>query len=111
MTCRVFPFEPHLDKKGTLLGITYQYDADGQCPLVGKPESLYRPEYIGNSVRFWSELMEAYPEEHDLYTRESAKVSKRRAKKRKKVQVFGRKIARELVAIRAKSQPDRLIKS
>ena len=88
LVCRMFPFEPHLDDKGGVLGITYQYEAADRCPLVGRRASAYNPAYIRNSVMFWQEILCLLPREREMYRRESRKLRRRFKRAGKRVQVF-----------------------
>jgi hypothetical protein len=56
--------------------------------LIGRPARLYNPKYIANSIRFWSELFEIYPEEKEMYIRESRKRRRRTERKGKRFKVI-----------------------
>jgi len=73
LTCRLFPFEPFLDSRGSVMGLVYQSSESGCCPLMGKPQHIYIRKYIRNAIRVWQELVDTFPEEKDLYIRESRK--------------------------------------
>jgi len=88
LVCRTFPFEPHLDDDGRLLGITYQYSVEAECPLVGRPRRTVNEAYIGNALTFWSEVLDVFPEEREMYTAESKKLRRRFQKSGRRVQVF-----------------------
>ena len=88
LVCRTFPFEAHLDEKGKVLGITYQYDSEEECVLVGKPRHIYNPAYIRNSVIFWEEVLEIFPEEKELYFEESAKLRRKFKREGRTIQIF-----------------------
>jgi hypothetical protein len=77
LVCRTFPFEPHLDTGGRVMGLAYQDETNPGCPLNGKPSRLYNPAYIRNAIRFWMELTAAIPEERRLYMAESRKRERR----------------------------------
>jgi len=74
LICRMFPFEPFLDDKGCVLGLVYQSGENEGCSLVGKPQRIYNPKYIDNCIRVWQELVDIFPEEKDMYIRESRKL-------------------------------------
>jgi hypothetical protein len=76
-----FPFEPHLDRDGKVLGLVFIEEGSDECPLVRKPLRIYNPLYITNAIQFWQELIELIPDEKELYTSESRK-RERRAKRR-----------------------------
>lgn len=88
LVCRTFPFEPHLDDDGNVVGITYQYEHAHFCPLVGKPKSTFNPLYIRNSVRLWQELLALLPEEKAMYVKESRKLRRKFRKQTRRVHVF-----------------------
>jgi hypothetical protein len=52
MVCRTFPFYPYLDKKGNFLGLTYNYDFEGSCLLIGRPK-IVNTEYIHQAIDAW----------------------------------------------------------
>ena len=70
----MFPFEPFLDDTGCVIGLVYQIGENEGCSLVGKPQGIYNPTYIANSIRVWQELVDIFPEEKDMYIRESRKL-------------------------------------
>ena len=74
LVCRMFPFEPFLDDTGCVIGLVYQIGENEGCSLVGKPQGIYNPTYIANSIRVWQELVDIFPEEKDMYIRESRKL-------------------------------------
>ena len=89
IVCRIYPFEPHLSREGEILGLTFNYDMEDRCALIGKPESTFNVGYIRNSILFWKELLSLLPEEHDLYVDESEKLRRRFARKGRDIDLFG----------------------
>jgi hypothetical protein len=88
LNCMMFPFEPYVNKKGEVLGLT-QIDGDASdCPLTRKPKNAFNPLYISNSIKFWKELFELYPEEEELYINETKKRERRAKRKGKKLRIF-----------------------
>ncbi len=71
--CMTFPFEPHIDKKGEITGLSFGNNTDVECPLPNKPNKAFNRNYISNALTFWQELFELYPEEHETYMKESRK--------------------------------------
>jgi hypothetical protein len=71
LSCRMFPFEPFLDKKGSVIGLVYQDGDNERCPLIGKSRRFYNQAYISNAIRVWQELVDTFPEEKEMYLRES----------------------------------------
>ena len=77
LCCRTFPLEPHVNKDGIVTGLAYAKARDIDCPLIGRPQSIFNPEYIQNVIRFWQEMFEYYPEEQEMYIDESKKRERR----------------------------------
>ena len=46
--CRVYPFEPFLDKKGNLLGLTFNFTPGHDCPLMKKKNLKLKLTYLMN---------------------------------------------------------------
>ncbi len=88
LSCRMFPFEPFLDEKGTVTGLVYQDGENERCPLVGKPRHLYNQDYISNAIRVWQELVDTFPEEKEMYLRESRRRKRLVTRKGKPLTIF-----------------------
>jgi hypothetical protein len=88
LNCMTFPFEPHVDREGRVVGLVYKDEGDEECPLMKKSPGIYNPDYISNSIRFWQELIDLYEEEQELYMSESRKRERRVRRKGIKVRVF-----------------------
>jgi hypothetical protein len=88
LVCRTFPFEPHLDPDGQVLGLVYQDETNPGCALNGQPRRLYNPAYIRNAIQFWTELTAAIPEERRLYMAESRKRERRAARTGRPFRLF-----------------------
>ncbi len=86
--CMTFPFEPHIGRDGEILGLAYIDDGHDGCVLLKKPQKIYNPAYIANSILFWQELFDVFPEEMELYAVESRGRERRAKKKGKKVRIF-----------------------
>lgn len=67
LVCRFYPFEPHCDETGNIIGITFNYDEE-QCPLLNKEDLELNQEYINNSIIAWRYLFQIFPEFQELYT-------------------------------------------
>lgn len=81
LVCMTYPFEPHVDRDGKILGLVFIHEGSKDCPLVRKPFKIYNPDYIANAIQFWQELTDLLPDEKELYKGESRK-RERRAKRR-----------------------------
>lgn len=77
MNCRTFPFEPHVAKNGEVIGLAFADARDVDCPLIGRPMKTFNPVYIQNTIKFWQEMFELYPEEQEMYIDESRKRDRR----------------------------------
>jgi hypothetical protein len=88
LNCMTFPFEPHVSKSGEVLGLVYTQNGDDNCPLMKKTRKIYNPQYISNSIIFWQELFDSYPEEKELYIHESRKRERRSKRKGERFRVF-----------------------
>ena len=88
IVCRTFPFEPQVCECGSVLGLVYIDSGSDNCELIGKPQKIYNPQYIVNSITFWKELFARYPDERDLYIDESKKRLRRLKRQGKKLKIF-----------------------
>ena len=88
LNCMTFPFEPHVGRDGEIMGVAFASVSKSDCPLIGKPKKVFNPDYIANSITFWQELLELYPEEQELYIGESRKRERRAKKQGKRVILF-----------------------
>jgi hypothetical protein len=53
-----------------------------------KPQHMYNQIYIRNAIRVWQELVDTFPEDKDLYIRESRKRTRQAARTDKPVSLF-----------------------
>jgi len=88
LACRLFPFEPFLDGMGSVRGLVYQNGDNGSCALMEKPQHLYNQIYIKNAIRAWQELVDTFPEDRELYLRESRKRTRHAARLHTSVCMF-----------------------
>jgi hypothetical protein len=88
LVCRTYPFEPHCDTKGNILGMAFIYANDHHCPLIDRQGVRYNPQYIANSIAYWEEIFDLFPEEKELYTFESRRVRRRFKRKGRAVPLF-----------------------
>jgi hypothetical protein len=72
LACRAYPLEPHVDHRGAVAGLVFLHDDAGRCPLVAMPRSTFRSAYVRNAIVFWQELIDALPEERELFVTESS---------------------------------------
>jgi hypothetical protein len=91
LNCMTFPLEPHVTKDGKVVGLAYADARDVNCPLIGRPQKIFNPLFIRNSIKFWEEIFELYPEEKEMYIEESKKRERklnRIRRERKKLGIF-----------------------
>ena len=88
IVCRIYPFEPHLDRQGRIVGLAYQRERDKNCPLTSRSPGIIKRAYIANSIKFWREMFELFPEERELYQRESRKRVRRAKRSEQRIPVF-----------------------
>ncbi|MBN1556792.1 MAG: hypothetical protein JW951_01450 [Lentisphaerae bacterium] len=88
LVCRTYPFEPHVDNNGRVLGLVYQDERNTGCALSGKPRSRYNPVYLRNALIVWREILAAIPEERELYTAESRRRERRARREKKPFRLF-----------------------
>lgn len=88
LVCRTFPFEPHCDTRGNVLGITYIYSKEHTCPLIDRKNWRVNPTYVRNSIKYWEQIFELFPEEQELYVSESKKIRRQFKRKARKLPLF-----------------------
>ncbi len=88
LNCMTYPFQPYVNNKGEVLGLSLVDGADNQCPLTKKPKKTFNPQYIANSIQYWKELFTVYPEEEELYIDETKKRERRARRQGRKVRIF-----------------------
>ncbi len=87
LICRTFPFLPYFEGE-QLVGLTYNYFQEGFCPLIGDDQLVINPEYLKNATQFWSEFLELFPEEKELYIFESKDRKQLLAKQNRSIKIF-----------------------
>ncbi len=88
LNCMSFPFEPQVNQSGEVIGLVFTDNGKDGCPLMKKPRRIFNPLYISNSILFWQELLDLYPDEMDLYIRESAKRQRKLKRQGKRLRIF-----------------------
>jgi len=88
LTCRFFPFEPYIGKKGTFKGITWIYRSKDSCPLIKNKKLSINQAYIDQSITVWRKIFEYYPREFECYADESKKLRKKFKRKGRKIAIF-----------------------
>ncbi|MDX1960892.1 MAG: hypothetical protein SFU98_20135 [Leptospiraceae bacterium] len=70
ISCRTFPLEPYIDKRGALVGLVFMKEFSHGCPLMKRPKDI-RQEFVDNHYIFWEKLLLRVPEEYETYKRSS----------------------------------------
>ena len=86
--CMIFPFEPYVSREGNITGLMFVEGDKDTCPFLGKPQQTFNPAYIVNYVKFWTEMFELYPEEKEMYMKESRKREGKAKKKGKRFRLI-----------------------
>lgn len=87
LACRTFPLEPYLDHEGELVGLVWNMDFEGTCPLVASRHAV-RKDYIAQAVAMWSKAFGWSAAEHRFYFEHSQSLRRSFAQKRRKIPVF-----------------------
>lgn len=88
LVCRLFPFEPHVDSRGKVLGLAFITEDPEKCPLVSHPPETFSREYIQASMKAWQYIVDTYRAEKELYISESRKREKRAKRKGMELRVL-----------------------
>lgn len=91
VSCRTFPLEPYIDRRGVFVGLTFlqdftEKDPDSgkvKCPLTVKHKEI-RQEFVDESFVFWEKLMLRLKDEYDTYLESSVSTRRRVARTGKK---------------------------
>ena len=88
LVCRFFPFEPHVCGDGKVQGLAFITEDEKKCPLVKKPRKTFSKRYVNASIKVWQKIIDAYPDEKELYVSESKKRERRAKRKDKRVRLL-----------------------
>lgn len=85
VSCRTFPMEPYIDRRGAFVALTFladftQKDPDTgriKCPLTRRPKDI-RQAAIDSHYGFWEKIMLRRPEEFETYEDTSKKLRRER---------------------------------
>ena len=89
LACRTFPLEPYLDHDGELVGLVWNMDFEGTCPLVASKHKV-RPEYIEQALSMWEKAFSWAPAEREFYFGHSKTMRRSFGQKRRMIPVFTR---------------------
>lgn len=85
ISCRTFPLEPYIDRRGVFVGLTFLQEFTGKdpdtgkikCPLTRKAKDI-RQEAIDSHFMFWEKIMLRRSEEYETYVDTSKKLRRDR---------------------------------
>jgi hypothetical protein len=87
ITCRTFPLEPYIDKRGVFVGLVFMREFMSGCPLTSRPKDI-RQEFIDAHYIFWEKFMLRKPDELYTYTKSSISYRRFRTRSGKKFVIF-----------------------
>ncbi len=80
ITCRIFPLEPYIDRRGVFVALTFIEDflksdehESSKCPLATRKDDI-RIEFIDSHFLFWQNLLLRLPNEYKIYKGSSASI-------------------------------------
>lgn len=95
ISCRTFPLEPYIDRRGVFVGLTFikdftTRDADTgriKCPLTRRKKDI-RLEFIDSHFLFWEKIMLRRPEEYETYVDTSKTLRRERDRTGKSFEIL-----------------------
>lgn len=88
--CRTFPFYPFIDENGVFLGLTYNYDFEDKCVIVGKHDIINK-QYIKESIDAWNHLFSIDEMEFEAHYNLCRDIHKKRKRQRKPLHIISLK--------------------
>lgn len=97
ISCRTFPLEPYMDRRGVMVGLTFLEDFTRKdeetekvkCPLtLKKHHKEIRQEFIDSSFAFWEKLLLRHEDEYELYIESSRLMRRSHEKNGYEIHVF-----------------------
>ncbi len=70
ISCRTFPIEPYIDKRGALVALVFMKEFLSGCPLTKRKDDV-RQDYIDSHFIFWEKLLLRRKEEFETYNKSS----------------------------------------
>ncbi len=87
ISCRTFPLEPYIDKRGVFVGLVFMREFKHGCPLTQRTKDI-RQEFIDTNFLFWEKLMLRKPNEYETYRRSSIAYRRYRTKTKEEFPIF-----------------------
>ena len=106
LACRTFPLEPYLDHDGDLVGLVFNYDFQGICPLVASRYAI-RPDYVDECMSMWEKAFAWSEEEWEFHFGHSERLRRSFGQKRRRIPVFTREGLRRMPTARPRETKKR----
>ncbi len=95
ISCRTFPLEPYLDRRGVFVGLTFirdftekdEHTGKIKCPLTQRKKDI-RQEFVDSHYLFWERLLLRREEEFETYLWTSKKLRREFEKDKRDFHVF-----------------------
>jgi len=78
--CRTFPFCPFIDETGVFIGLSYNYDFEGKCIIIGNCDIVSKT-YIRELIQAWNYVFSLDEEEFEGHYNISREIEAKRKKK------------------------------
>jgi hypothetical protein len=85
--CRTFPLTPYITAKNDFIGLTYSYDFEKKCPIIGKP-GLIKQSHVNSAIKAWSFVFDKDYFEFCAHFEVSRRFDRLRKRKKKLMHVF-----------------------
>lgn len=79
ISCRTFPLEPYIDKRGKHVGLVFMKEFLHGCPLTSRNKDI-RQEFVDSHFIFWEALLLRKDDEYETYLRSSRRYRRHRTK-------------------------------
>lgn len=87
LVCRTFPFYPFIDETGVFVGLTYNYDFEGKCIIVGNYDIVSKV-YIRELIEAWNYIFSLDEEEFEGHYNISREIEEKRKKQKKLLHIL-----------------------
>ena len=87
ISCRIFPLEPYIDRRGVFSGLVFMKEFEDSCPL-GKKQGKIRQQFVDQHYNFWEKLMFRLPEEFETYKASSIGMRISAKRKNRKIHIL-----------------------
>ncbi len=95
LVCRTFPFYPFIDEEGVFIGLTYNYDFEAKCIIVGNCDIVSKT-YLRELIEAWNYIFSLDEEEFEGHYNISREIEVKRKKEKKVLHILNIEGVREL---------------